>query len=144
MQHKEKLKLVMIGNGMAGVRCLEELFKLSPDLYDVTVFGAEPHPNYNRIALSPVLSGEQSLDEIILNPLSWYEEHHIALHLSAEVLRVDRSERIVYAKNAEGHDLQAHYDRLIVATGSTPFMLPLDGVNLEGVWPTGTLPTPWP
>ena len=133
MQHKEKLKLVMIGNGMAGVRCLEELFKLSPDLYDVTVFGAEPHPNYNRIALSPVLSGEQSLDEIILNPLSWYEEHHIALHLSAEVLRVDRSERIVYAKNAEGHDLQAHYDRLIVATGSTPFMLPLEGVNLEGV-----------
>ena len=133
MQNKEKLKLVMIGNGMAGVRCLEELFKLTPDLYDVTVFGAEPHPNYNRIALSPVLSGEQSLDEIILNPLSWYEEHHIALHLSAEVFRVDRSERMVYAKNAQGQELQAHYDRLIVATGSTPFMLPIEGVNLEGV-----------
>ena len=69
-----KPKLVMIGNGMAGVRALEELLKLTPDAYDITVFGAEPHPNYNRILLSPVLAGEQTLDEIILNPLSWYEE----------------------------------------------------------------------
>jgi nitrite reductase (NADH) large subunit len=64
-----KLKLVMVGNGMAGVRTLEELIKLTPDLYDITVFGSEPHPNYNRILLSPVLAGEQTLDEIILNPL---------------------------------------------------------------------------
>lgn len=63
-----KLKLVMVGNGMAGVRTLEELIKLTPDLYDITVFGTEPHPNYNRILLSPVLAGEQQLDEIILNP----------------------------------------------------------------------------
>jgi nitrite reductase (NADH) large subunit len=133
MQNLEKPKLVMIGNGMAGVRCLEELFKLSPDLYDVTVFGAEPHPNYNRIALSPVLAGEQSMDEIILNPLSWYEEHRIALHLGFEATRVDRSQRVVYAKNQQGQEVQARYDRLIVATGSTPFMLPLEGVNLQGV-----------
>ena len=65
-------KLVMVGNGMAGVRTLEELLKIAPDLYDITVFGAEPHPNYNRILLSPVLSGEQTLAEIVLNPLSWF------------------------------------------------------------------------
>ena len=75
-----KLKLVMVGNGMAGVRTLEELIKLTPDLYDITVFGSEPHPNYNRILLSPVLAGEQQLDEIILNPLSWYSENGITLH----------------------------------------------------------------
>ena len=76
----KKMKLVMVGNGMAGVRTLEELLKIAPDLYDITVFGAEPHPNYNRILLSPVLAGEQTIDEIILNPLSWYEEqrHHAA------------------------------------------------------------------
>ena len=66
-----KPRLVLIGNGMAGVRALEELLKLAPELYDITVFGAEPHPNYNRILLSPVLAGEQTVDEIILNPLAW-------------------------------------------------------------------------
>ena len=71
----EKTKLVMIGNGMAGVRTLEELLKIAPDLYDITVFGSEPHPNYNRILLSPVLAGEQSLDEIILNPWDWYTDN---------------------------------------------------------------------
>ena len=73
----KKMKLVMVGNGMAGVRTLEELLKIAPDLYDITVFGAEPHPNYNRILLSPVLAGEQTVDEIILNPLDWYAEHGI-------------------------------------------------------------------
>ena len=76
-----KQKLVVVGNGMAGIRALEELLKIAPDLYDVTVFGAEPHPNYNRILLSPVLAGEQTIDEIILNPLSWYaEQRHHAAH----------------------------------------------------------------
>ena len=67
--HMKKSRLVMVGNGMAGVRTIEELIKLAPELYDVTVFGAEPHPNYNRIMLSPVLAGEQTVDDIILN--SW-------------------------------------------------------------------------
>ena len=76
----KKSKLVMVGNGMAGVRTLEELLKIAPDLYDITVFGAEPHPNYNRILLSPVLAGEQTLDEIVLNPLELVrgERHHAA------------------------------------------------------------------
>ena len=85
-----KLKLVMVGNGMAGVRTLEELIKLTPDLYDITVFGSEPHPNYNRILLSPVLAGEQELDEIILNPLSWYSENGITLHTGWTVTEIDR------------------------------------------------------
>ena len=76
-----RLKLVVIGNGMAGIRAVEELLKLAPELYDITVFGAEPHPNYNRILLSPVLAGEQTIDEIILNPLGWYASQGITLHL---------------------------------------------------------------
>jgi nitrite reductase (NADH) large subunit len=79
MTTPQKLRLVMVGNGMAGVRTLEELLKLTPDLYDITVFGSEPHPNYNRILLSPVLAGEQTLDEIILNPLDWYRDNGITL-----------------------------------------------------------------
>ena len=125
----KKLKLVMVGNGMAGVRTLEELLKIAPDLYEITVFGAEPHPNYNRILLSPVLAGEQTLDEIILNPLAWYEEHGITLHLGKAVTQIDRVRRRVVA--ADG--TTADYDRLLLATGSTPFVLPVPGKELEGV-----------
>ncbi|MBK7617182.1 MAG: NAD(P)/FAD-dependent oxidoreductase [Burkholderiales bacterium] len=125
----KKMKLVMIGNGMAGVRTLEELLKIAPDLYDITVFGAEPHPNYNRILLSPVLAGEQTMDEIILNPLSWYAEHGITLHLGKTVTQIDRVKRKVMA--ADG--TEADYDRLLIATGSVPFMLPVPGKDLLGV-----------
>ncbi|HEY2927548.1 nitrite reductase large subunit NirB [Piscinibacter sp.] len=125
----KKLKLVMVGNGMAGVRALEELLKIAPDLYDITVFGAEPHPNYNRILLSPVLAGEQTLDEIVLNPLSWYEENNIQLHLGKKVVGVDRRRRIVQAEDGT----QAEYDRLLLATGSNPFILPIPGKDLAGV-----------
>jgi nitrite reductase (NADH) large subunit len=125
----KKMKLVMVGNGMAGVRTLEELLKIAPDLYDISVFGAEPHPNYNRILLSPVLAGEQTLDEIVLNPLSWYEEHGITLHLGKKVVDVDRRNRVVRA--ADG--TEERYDRLLVTTGSNPFILPIPGKDLEGV-----------
>jgi len=125
----KKMKLVMVGNGMAGVRTLEELLKIAPDLYDITVFGAEPHPNYNRILLSPVLAGEQTLDEIVLNPLSWYEENGIRLHLGRKVVDVDRRRRVVRA--ADG--TEEPYDRLLITTGSNPFILPVPGKDLEGV-----------
>jgi nitrite reductase (NADH) large subunit len=125
----KKMKLVMVGNGMAGVRTLEELLKIAPDLYEITVFGAEPHPNYNRIALSPVLAGEQTLEEIILNPVSWYEENGITLHLGKKVVEVDRSRRIVRAEDGT----EAAYDRLLLATGSNPFILPVPGKDLDGV-----------
>jgi len=125
----KKMKLVMVGNGMAGVRTLEELLKTAPDLYDITVFGAEPHPNYNRILLSPVLSGEQTLDEIVLNPLSWYADNHITLHLGKKVTSVDRRNRIVRTDDGT----EAAYDRLLIATGSNPFILPIPGKDLDGV-----------
>src|SRR5687767_8373606 len=125
----KKMKLVMVGNGMAGVRTLEELLKIAPDLYDITVFGAEPHPNYNRILLSPVLAGEQTLDEIVLNPLSWYAENHIDLKLGKKVVEVDRRRRIVRAEDGT----EAEYDRLLLATGSNPFILPVPGKDLKGV-----------
>jgi len=129
----KKMKLVMVGNGMAGVRTLEELLKIAPDLYDITVFGAEPHPNYNRILLSPVLAGEQTLDEIVLNDWSWYKDHYITLHAGWRVTSVDRIKRIVHAQNTSGETLSAEYDRLLLCTGSNPFMLPIPGKDLQGV-----------
>ncbi len=125
----QKLKLVMIGNGMAGVRTLEELLKLAPDLYDITVFGAEPHPNYNRILLSPVLAGEQTFEEIVLNDLGWYAENDIKLLLGRKVVKIDRKKRLVIADDGS----EAEYDRLLIATGSNPFILPIPGKDLQGV-----------
>ena len=125
----KKMKLVLVGNGMAGVRTLEELLKLAPDLYDITVFGSEPYPNYNRILLSPVLSGEQNVEQIILNDLQWYADHNIRLHLDKTVIEIDRIAREV--KAADG--TTEPYDRLLLATGSLPFMLPVPGKDLPGV-----------
>ena len=130
---KPRQRLVLVGNGMAGVRTLEELLKIAPDLYEITVFGAEPHPNYNRILLSPVLAGEQTLEEIILNPLAWYEEHGIQLHLGMEVKKIDRVRRQVVAEDGRGKTVSADYDRLLIATGSKPFILPVPGKELDGV-----------
>jgi nitrite reductase (NADH) large subunit len=129
----KKSRLVMIGNGMAGVRTLEELLKVAPELYDITVFGAEPHPNYNRILLSPVLAGEQTLDEIVLNSWDWYSDNHITLHAGKTVVEVDRVKRIVRAKDSKGAVTEAEYDRLLMCTGSNPFILPVPGKDLKGV-----------
>ncbi len=125
----QKLKLVMVGNGMAGVRTLEELLKLAPDLYDITVFGAEHYGNYNRILLSPVLAGEQTVKDIMLNDVDWYESHGIRLHLGRQVTRIDRAGRFVETEDGS----RAEYDRLLLATGSNPFILPVPGKELEGV-----------
>ncbi len=125
----KKMKLVMVGNGMAGVRTLEELLKLAPDLYDITVFGAEPHANYNRILLSPVLAGEMTLKDIMLNDVDWYAANGITLHLGKKVVKIDRVARKVLASDGA----EAEYDRLLLATGSNPFILPVPGAQLEGV-----------
>jgi nitrite reductase (NADH) large subunit len=125
----KKLKLVMVGNGMAGVRTLEELIKIAPDIYDITVFGAEPYANYNRILLSPVLAGEQTIQDIMLNDVDWYAENNITLHLGKKITRIDRARRMVVAEDGT----VAEYDRLLLATGSTPFMLPVPGKDLGGV-----------
>jgi nitrite reductase (NADH) large subunit len=124
-----KQKLILIGNGMAGVRTLEELLKRAPEHYDVAVFGAEPHPNYNRILLSPVLAGEKKLEDIIINDDAWYAERNITLHKGRKITGIDRRRRVV--RTADG--LEASYDRLLLATGSVPFMLPVPGKDLDGV-----------
>jgi nitrite reductase (NADH) large subunit len=125
----KRMKLVMVGNGMAGVRTLEELLKLAPDLYEITVFGAEPYANYNRILLSPVLAGEQTIQDIMLNDVDWYEQNGIKLHLGKKITRIDRAARKVVAEDGTTAD----YDRLILATGSKPFILPVPGNDLQGV-----------
>ena len=124
-----KEKLVLVGNGMAGMRTLEELIKTAPDMYDITVFGAEPYGNYNRILLSPVLSGEKTFDEIVLNDEAWYAEHGITLHKGREVTKIDRRRRKVVARDGT----IASYDRLLLATGSNPFIIPVPGHKLPGV-----------
>ncbi|MES2238485.1 MAG: nitrite reductase large subunit NirB [Pseudomonadota bacterium] len=129
----QKQKLVVVGNGMAGIRTVEELLKLAPDLYDVTVFGAEPHPNYNRILLSPVLAGEMTLADIVLNDLDWYKGNGITLHTSKKVVKIDRIGRKVIAQDSTGATMETGYDRLLLATGSVPFMLPVPGNDLPGV-----------
>ena len=124
-----KRKLVLIGNGMAGMRAVEELLKLEPDMYDIAVFGSEPYGNYNRILLSPLLAAENTLDEIMLNTVSWYDENNITLHTGKTVTAIDRGRRIVEA----GDGTKVPYDKLILATGSEPFIIPVPGVELEGV-----------
>ncbi|QVQ26650.1 NAD(P)/FAD-dependent oxidoreductase [Achromobacter deleyi] len=124
-----KQKLVVVGNGMAGIRTVEELLKLAPDLYDITVFGAEPYANYNRILLSPVLTGEQTLQDIVLNDEDWYARHGIRLLLNRKVVGIDRARRTVLADDGT----RIPYDRLLLATGSNPFILPVPGHELEGV-----------
>lgn len=124
-----KQKLVVVGNGMAGIRTVEELLALAPDLYDITVFGAEPHTNYNRILLSPVLTGERTLQDIVLNDEAWYARHGIRLLRNRKVTQVDRLRRIVRTDDGT----EAPYDRLLLATGSNPFILPVPGNDLDGV-----------
>ena len=121
--HKENL--VLIGNGMAGVRTLEELLKLDPNAYHITVFGEEPYGNYNRIMLSPVLASEKTIEQIILNDDAWYADNGITLHKGKKVTQIDREKCEVIA--ADG--TVAPYDRLIIATGSLPFILPIPGAN---------------
>jgi len=124
-----KPRLVVVGNGMAGMRTVEEVLKLDADLYDITVFGAEPHGNYNRVLLSPLLAGDKAVDEIMIHPRAWYDEHGVTLHAGDPVLRIDRQRRVVVAASGR----ETPYDRLLLATGSTPFMLPVPGADLAGV-----------
>ncbi|MBA4792959.1 MAG: NAD(P)/FAD-dependent oxidoreductase [Phenylobacterium sp.] len=124
-----KERLVVIGNGMAGCRAVEELLKRAPDRYQIAIFGAEPRVNYNRIMLSPVLAGEKAFDDIVINDEAWYRDHGITLHSGRAVTAVDREAKVVRAEGG----LEVGYDRLILATGSDPVRLPLPGADLAGV-----------
>ncbi|HEY4367613.1 MAG TPA: nitrite reductase small subunit NirD [Steroidobacteraceae bacterium] len=124
-----KRRLVVIGNGMAGMRTVEELLTLAPNSYDITVFGAEPHGNYNRILLSPVLCGEKRVEDIVLHSLEWYERNGITLYADDPIVAIDRRRRIVRSRSG----VEVRYDRLLLATGSNPLMPPIPGNTLPGV-----------
>lgn len=122
-------KLVIIGNGMAGMRALEELLKIAPDEYEITVFGAEPHVNYNRIMLSPVLAGEQKFEDIIINDKGWYDENNVTLYSGEKVIAINRSNKTIISDK----DRLIPYDTLWIATGSDPFIIPVPGRDLDGI-----------
>ncbi|WP_298743991.1 nitrite reductase large subunit NirB [uncultured Brevundimonas sp.] len=121
--------LVVIGNGMAGCRAVEELLARDAGRYRVTIFGAEPLENYNRIMLSSVLAGEKAFDDIVINDSAWYADNDIDLVLGDPVTAIDRPARTVTARSGR----TVGWDRLIIATGSDPVILPLPGRDLEGV-----------
>ncbi len=129
VQHR-KARLVVVGNGMAGIRAVEELLKMAPELYEITIFGDEPHPNYNRILLTPVLAGEMALEETILNPLGWYAERGITLHTGSRVTAIDRVKRQVLTEDG----CSAPYDRLLLAIGAAAAIAPIPGNHLPGVF----------
>jgi len=122
-------RLVVIGNGMAPGRVLDQLFESAPDKYDVTIFNAEPRTNYDRILLSPVLSGEKSYEDIIIHGDVWYEQHGVNLLRGKKVVDIDRSARTVTAEDGTS----ATYDKLLIATGSLPVVIPVPGSRLPGV-----------
>jgi len=122
-------KLVVVGNGMAGCRAVEEILARDPDRFDITIFGAEPRVNYNRIMLSPVLAGEKSFEEIIVNGQGWYDEHEITLVAGDPVAQIDREHSSIISASGRVEP----YDRLLIATGSDPFIIPVPGKDLPGV-----------
>ncbi|MEQ7683505.1 NADPH-nitrite reductase [Bacillus ayatagriensis] len=124
-----KKQLVLVGNGMAGVRAIEEILRVSKDEFEITIFGAEPHPNYNRILLSKVLQGDTDIQDITLNDWNWYKENNIQLYTGETVIKVDTENQTVITDA----DRIQPYDELILATGSVPFILPIPGADKQGV-----------
>ena len=125
----QRLRLVVIGNGMAGMRTVEEILARAPHRFAITVFGAEPHPNYDRIMLSPVLAREKTFEQIVINPLEWYLANGIELVAGERVVQVDRGRREVLGELGT----RVGYDMLLVATGSIPFIIPVPGREMAGV-----------
>ncbi|QLK86752.1 nitrite reductase large subunit NirB [Staphylococcus sp. 17KM0847] len=124
-----KTKLLMIGNGMAGVRTIEEILERDPDQFEITIIGKEPYPNYNRIMLSNILQNKMTVEETIMNPYEWYEEQGIQLITGDKVVKIDREKQHVETESGR----VVAYDQMIIATGSDSFILPIDGSRLEGV-----------
>ena len=127
--HDPREHLVVVGNGMAGCRAVEELLAREPGRYRVTIFGAEDLVNYNRIMLSPLLAGEKTFDEIVINDHAWYEGNGIRLVTGDPVVAIDRAARTVRSETG----IETGYDKLLIATGSDPFIIPVPGKELPGV-----------
>lgn len=148
MSQVQGKRLVVIGNGMAGARVVEEILQRDAQRFAITMFGAEPYGNYNRILLSNVLNGSQRLEDIFLNPLRWYSERNIRLHAGVKATLIDRTRRVVIGKPMRstalpyGMDgceqsataIEEPYDKVIIATGSRPFLPPMEGMNKSGVF----------
>jgi len=124
-----KEKLVVIGNGMSGLRTIEDLLELEKERYDITVYGEEPYVNYNRIMLSYLLSGEKSFEDTIINHQTWYEENNISLHKGDKVISIDKNSKTITSQNGNTES----YDKLLIATGSKPFIPDTFGSNLKNV-----------
>ncbi|MGB3502888.1 MAG: nitrite reductase large subunit NirB [Mesorhizobium sp.] len=122
-------KLVIVGNGMAPGRMLEHLLEAAPDRYQITIFNAEPRVNYDRIMLSPVLSGEKAYEEIVIHGDGWYIKHGITLYKGHKIVAIDRAAKTV----TSNHGVTESYDKLVIATGSNPFIIPVPGKDLPGV-----------
>ncbi|PYU58752.1 MAG: nitrite reductase large subunit, partial [Acidobacteria bacterium] len=122
-------RLVVVGNGMAGVACVEQILNHAPK-FEITIFGDETHLNYNRILLSSVLAGEKAADEIQLNGLEWYAKHEIVLRLGIRITDVDAERKMVTGDD----DSKTPFDKLLIATGSTPLIPPMDGLEKEGLF----------
>ena len=124
-----KTKLVMIGNGMAGLRTIEEILERSQSQFDITIIGKEPYPNYNRIMLSNILQKKMTVEDTIMNPYDWYQENNIELINNDPVEKVDKENKIVTTSKG----IEVEYDICIFATGSKAFVLPIPGSNLPSV-----------
>lgn len=122
-------RLVVVGNGMAAVRAIEELLELDPQAYHIEVFGAEPHGGYNRVLLSPLLAGDKRLQDILTHTPDWYSERGIVMHCADPIVHIDRRQRRVRSQKG----IEAAYDRLLIATGSRPVLLSVPGRELPGV-----------
>src|SRR5690242_16461146 len=122
MHQTSRRKIVVIGNGMAGARAVEEILARDRSGVEIVMFGDEPYGNYNRILLSSVLNGSQDAKSIFLNHLSWYVENGVTLHAGARVVEVDRVNKVVRSANG----VTETYDTLVFATGSRPFVPPLE------------------
>ncbi|EDY16573.1 nitrite reductase (NAD(P)H), large subunit [Chthoniobacter flavus Ellin428] len=152
--NQNKTKLVVVGNGMAGARVVEEILKRASDRFEIVMFGAEPYGNYNRILLSNVLNGSQAASEIFMNPLAWYRDNGIKLHAGVRATRIDRQRKVVigaplekdalaYAADAaavpDAALIEEPYDHVIIATGSRPFVPPMEGFGGPGTFLFRTL-----
>src|ERR1700683_3892703 len=126
--------LVFVGNGMSAVACVEELLKNGQD-FDITIFGDEPYTNYDRALLPSVLAGERDIDSIVLNDIEWYQEHGIRTRLGIRVEEIDRLNRAVRSSDGDW----TSYDKLILATGSSPEIPSIGGLDKAGVFVFGTL-----
>lgn len=131
----EQKRLVIIGNGMAGTKAVQEILSRDRERFHVVMFGAERYGNYDRTLLSDVLTGSKDIKQIFLNPLDWYREHNIVLHAGAAVTAIDRNDKAVRGDGG----IEESYDTLIIATGSRPFVPPMKGVEKKGVFVFRTL-----